>query len=343
MRLAVALLAVAASAGRAETPSDRDRALAAVERLGGAVEVDETRPGRPVVALDLSRSAVTDADLALVAAFSDLEALDLRLTSVGDDGVAHLAGIRTLRFLNLFRTRVSDASLEYLRASAGLETLLVGGTRVTDAGLAHLSAFPRLRKLSVFDTAVGDASLEHLLPLSRIETLLAGRSKVTEAALARLASARPAVRFEDPSPRDAVLSVVERFFDTMAARDVAGAATVLVPAGRFVSTRTVEGRRVTRGFTNREYLDRLAGRREEVRERIWEPEVRIRGRVASVWAPYDFWTDGAFSHCGVDALDLVETLEGWKIAGGVYTVETEGCAPSPLGPPRFEVLRSQAP
>ena len=34
----------------------------------------------------------------------------------------------------------------------------------------------------------------------------------------------------------------------------------------------------------------------------------------------------------VDAFDLVETPEGWKISGGVYTVDTEGCAPSPLGP-----------
>jgi hypothetical protein len=41
----------------------------------------------------------------------------------------------------------------------------------------------------------------------------------------------------------------------------------------------------------------------------------------------------AIGHCGVDAFDLVETPEGWKIAGGVYTVEMEGCAPSPLGAP----------
>jgi hypothetical protein len=36
----------------------------------------------------------------------------------------------------------------------------------------------------------------------------------------------------------------------------------------------------------------------------------------------------------VDAFDLVKTPEGWKIAGGVYTVERTGCPPSPLGPPK---------
>ena len=31
------------------------------------------------------------------------------------------------------------------------------------------------------------------------------------------------------------------------------------------------------------------------------------------------------------AFDLIKTEEGWKIAGGTYTVESK-CEPSPLGP-----------
>ena len=68
-----------------------------------------------------------------------------------------------------------------------------------------------------------------------------------------------------------------------------------------------------------------------VRERMWNPEVRIRGAIATIWTPYDFWTDGKFSHCGIDAFDLVKTDEGWKISGGGYTIEAQ-CDPSPLGP-----------
>ena len=34
---------------------------------------------------------------------------------------------------------------------------------------------------------------------------------------------------------------------------------------------------------------------------------------------------------GINAFDLVKTAEGWKIAGGIYTVESK-CEPSPLGP-----------
>jgi hypothetical protein len=68
-----------------------------------------------------------------------------------------------------------------------------------------------------------------------------------------------------------------------------------------------------------------------MRERIWNPEVKVNGLIATLWAPYDFWLDGKYSHCGVDQFDFIKTEEGWKIAGGVYSVESK-CAPSPLGP-----------
>jgi len=131
--------------------------------------------------------------------------------------------------------------------------------------------------------------------------------------------------------REAVLAVVQAFFDTMAAKDVTGARRVLIPEGRFHSVRQQDGKPVIRTFTNQEYLDDLPGRKESVRERIWNAEVRIRGPIADVWASYDFWRDGKLSHCGVDAFDLIKTEEGWRIAGGTYTVEAS-CEPSPLGP-----------
>ncbi len=140
----------------------------------------------------------------------------------------------------------------------------------------------------------------------------------------------------DPSKADdrsAVLAVVQGFFDTMTAKDAEAARRLLVPEGAFHSIRRQDGKAVRRSFTNEAYLKDLPGTKQRLRERIWNPEVRIHGAVATVWAPYDFWRDGVFSHCGVDAFDLVRTDEGWKIAGGAYTVETE-CGPSPLGPLR---------
>lgn len=131
--------------------------------------------------------------------------------------------------------------------------------------------------------------------------------------------------------RAAVLSTVQAFFDTMASKDVAGAARTVLPEGRFHAMGRPDGQPGVRTFTNEEFLKGLPDRTTRVRERMWNPEVRVHGAVATVWTPYDFWVDGRLSHCGVDAFDLVKTAEGWRIAGGIYTVET-GCAPSPLGP-----------
>lgn len=131
--------------------------------------------------------------------------------------------------------------------------------------------------------------------------------------------------------REAVLKTVQAFFDTMTARDVEGARAVLQPQGRFHAMRMNNGKPEVRAFANEEYFADLQAAKTTMRERIWNPDVRVHGLIATMVAPYDFWIDGKLSHCGVDAFDLIKTEEGWKIAGGVYTVETK-CEPSPLGP-----------
>jgi hypothetical protein len=48
-------------------------------------------------------------------------------------------------------------------------------------------------------------------------------------------------------------------------------------------------------------------------EPIWNEKVEIDGGLASVWVDYAFYVDQDFSHCGVDAFQLIKTSEGWKI------------------------------
>jgi hypothetical protein len=66
---------------------------------------------------------------------------------------------------------------------------------------------------------------------------------------------------------------------------------------------------------------------------MWEPKVMIHQDITVVWTRYDFHRDGKFSHCGIDAFQLVRTNYGWSIAGGTYTVERTDCPERPLGPP----------
>jgi len=136
---------------------------------------------------------------------------------------------------------------------------------------------------------------------------------------------------QSPSDRDAVLAAMQVFFDTMTARDVEGARGILVPQGRFHVIDTLKPGTEPRSFANEEYFAQLQASKQTMRERIWNPDVRVHGSIANVWTPYDFWIDGKLSHCGVDAFNLIKTDKGWKIAGGVYTIE-KACPPSPLGP-----------
>jgi hypothetical protein len=170
-------------------------------------------------------------------------------------------------------------------------------------------------------------SREHRrLRMSRPVPLLLVLVAVTSAGCTR---AHASAEAEDT---EAVLAAVQRFLDTMATQDVDGARTVLVPEGRFFAVVQDADSVIIRSFTNEEYLADLPAMNAPV-ERIWDPEVRVHGNIASVWTPYDFHRGGEFSHCGFDAFTLVKAADGWRITGGVYTVERVDCPDSPLGPP----------
>ena len=130
-----------------------------------------------------------------------------------------------------------------------------------------------------------------------------------------------------------VVAVVQKLFDMMAACDAAGARAISMPEGRLYRI-AVGGDAPVRSSTFEEFNSSLAKCGAKRLERMWEPQVRVHKGIATLWAPYDFWLDGKFSHCGIDSFELVKTPEGWKLSGGSYTMEREGCAPSPLGAPK---------
>lgn len=157
----------------------------------------------------------------------------------------------------------------------------------------------------------------------------------------RLASARGLEKALAPAAADAtvmteesrVLATVQAFFDALAAKDTAAAARTLTESASLIGTRETPDGTALNESTRAEFLQGLSGGSVQFLERMWDPTVMIRGAIAVVWTPYDFHRDGEFSHCGIDAANLVRTSEGWRIAGIVYTAEATGCAPSPLGSP----------
>lgn len=195
------LLLTLAPAASALADSSKDQVIAEVERLGGKVELDEALPAKPIIKIDLHSTPITDSDLALlVDAKKDLRQLrhlDLRLTKIGDAGVAKLKSLTSLQTLNLFRTQLSDQGMSYLKNLKQLQTLLIGGTKVTDAGLVNLKSLKELKKLSLFQTQVTDAAIPHLKVLSKLESLLISGTKITDAGARELQRALPGLRFSE--------------------------------------------------------------------------------------------------------------------------------------------------
>lgn len=60
-------------------------------------------------------------------------------------------------------------------------------------------------------------------------------------------------------------------------------------------------------------------------ERIQFDVIKIDGALAVVWAPYQFYYKGKFSHCGIDSFQLVRINGKWKIQYLIDTRRSQGC------------------
>jgi hypothetical protein len=146
----------------ARPTAEQAEAIDAIERLGGRLKFADDRPGRPVIEIALGGTAVSDADLARLACFPELETLALFDSGIGDAGVSNLKPLANLRTLYLGRTKVTDAGLGALAGMTRLKTLGLSDTRVTDAGLLRLTHLDRLASLNLRRTATTEAGLRKL-------------------------------------------------------------------------------------------------------------------------------------------------------------------------------------
>jgi len=134
--------------------------------------------------------------------------------------------------------------------------------------------------------------------------------------------------------RDAVVAVVQRSFDAIAAQGEEGArmwGELLLDRGAMSSVTRRSGPITTSVRTFEEHLGRTASAegKQSYFERMWEPTVLVEGDIALVWAPYDFWIDGEFSHGGVDVVTLLRTELGWKIAAFAWSAVPDDQLPLP--------------
>ena len=129
-----------------------------------------------------------------------------------------------------------------------------------------------------------------------------------------------------PDERAAVLAVVQRLWDGMKVRDTAMVRSVFDSTAMLsrVVTRNGEARVQLTAVST--FIEALGRAKESWNERMFAPEVHVDGPLATVWTEYDFHLGDQFSHCGVDAFQMLKTSSGWKIVALSDTARREGCA-----------------
>ena len=139
------------------------------------------------------------------------------------------------------------------------------------------------------------------------------------------ALARGQATANPPDERAAVLAVVQRLWDAMKARDTAMARSVFDSSATLSRAVTRNGEARVQLTPVSAFIEALSHATEPWNERMFAPEVRIDGSLATVWTEYDFHLGDKFSHCGVDAFQLLKTSAGWKIVALSDTARREGC------------------
>jgi hypothetical protein len=121
----------------------------------------------------------------------------------------------------------------------------------------------------------------------------------------------------------AVRTGLQKLFDAMAARDTAAVRASMLPNAQLVglsaTTKAIQPTSVN------DFVAVVGRQQAPLHERPVNPEVRIHDNLATVWTWYDFHLGDRFSHCGIDAAQLVRTAEGWKIAQITYTGRPTPC------------------
>jgi hypothetical protein len=129
-----------------------------------------------------------------------------------------------------------------------------------------------------------------------------------------------------------VLKPVQQLFDGMRKHDSVMVRGAFAAEGRLVSVSTRGGTPAVQ-VTTAEQFARAVGSApgEPWDERIYQPEIRIDGNLATVWVKYDFLRGATWSHCGIDAFMLAKLADGWRITQIGDTRQQQGCS-TPAAP-----------
>lgn len=126
--------------------------------------------------------------------------------------------------------------------------------------------------------------------------------------------------------RQQALETAEKFFEGLNTKDTAMIRSTLFEEVELATV--VKGSKPVKVESVDHFMQSVARSKDmDLEERVSNYEILMDEEMAIVWAPYRFYVNGQLSHCGVNALTLVLTDQGWRIHNIIDTRRKENCHP----------------
>lgn len=118
------------------------------------------------------------------------------------------------------------------------------------------------------------------------------------------------------TPEDAVKKVITTFFEGLHNGDSTLIKKTIHPEIKIQTTFTnKKGEKLLRTQTKEALLKGISSKKttDIYFEKLLSYTIKIDGNLASVWAPYEFYFNEKFSHCGANSFQLFNDGTAWKI------------------------------
>ena len=160
---------------RRELAEVNDHSLELAGRLSALRQLRLGGPGK-----------LTDAGMAPLGNLTRMVDLSVPVAGIGDAGLAHLASLKAIEYLNLAGSRVTGSGLAALQDAKSLKSLMLTDAPFDDAGCRLLAQLTSLESLDLSGTKIGESGLESIAGLVNLRELMLDGTAVTDAALANL-------------------------------------------------------------------------------------------------------------------------------------------------------------
>lgn len=133
----------------------------------------------------------------------------------------------------------------------------------------------------------------------------------------------PPAKAQEPE----IHAAINRLFTAMYTRDTTALRACFIPAASlFTFSHDSRGNPRAKGETVTDFIRGVSLIGEApFEERLTAWHLLVDDGIASVWAPYEYYFEGKFTHCGVNSFQLLQVQGDWKIAQLTDTRRKEDC------------------